>query len=86
MLPIITHVAIITKDGIVHSLPKPNRHHNILNLLNDIGYSWPITGEQGFLTDTGIYLNRLDGAALALKNGQVKKLNSPPKLFSEDLW
>lgn len=98
----ITHVAI-RQDGFVYSLPAPNRHHHILwilakrkglpnvpevadeNLLVqrlDIGED-----SQGFLDDTGQYLNRQEAEPVAFANGQVKngKLIGGP-LTSEDLW
>ena len=39
--------------------------------------------EQGFVTDTGDFVDRYKAAEIAFEAGQTKKLESP--LFSEDL-
>ena len=42
---------------------------------------------QGFLTDTNRFVDRIEGAKIALACGQIDKLNySNFKLFSEDLY
>jgi hypothetical protein len=44
---------------------------------------------QGFLTDTGRFVNRVEAFYIALKAGQIiNGTNSAttPKLYSEDLW
>lgn len=87
----ITHVAI-KYDGKVWSLPAPNRHHNVIRLIaktNGVGIKGPDV--QGFLDDSGTFLNRREGMALAEANGQLKRDNDPkhyqgPDLYSEDLW
>lgn len=82
----ITHVAI-KKDGKVYSLPKPNRHHNVIqHMARVLKMPTPITGEQGFVDDKGRFLGREDGRAHALKIGQVEKTLEPDLLYSEDLW
>ena len=82
---IITHVAI--DNGVVYTLPKPYRHHHIIKMMiNEYDELAPIIGEQGFVTDTGKFLDRESAATLALQNGQCNELDSPPELFSEDLW
>lgn len=50
------------------------------------GFPWPIVGEQEFLDDNGTFLDRIEGAEVAIKTGQIIKLKWPPNLFSEDLW
>lgn len=40
--------------------------------------------DQGFLTSTGRYVDRHEGAKIALASGQIDK--ATPHLFSEDLW
>ena len=43
--------------------------------------------ESGFLTDTNRFVDRVEGAEIALKCGQIEKLNyHSTKLFSEDLY
>lgn len=81
----IVGVAILI-GGEVISLPRPNRHHNLFPICKSRGFKAPYYGEQGFITDTGRFLNRIEGGKLALENGQVQKLHAPPELFSEDVW
>ena len=45
------------------------------------------SGEQGFVTDAGLFLSRELAAEHALQSGQIKKLKySTTHLFSEDLY
>ena len=81
----ITHVAIKYADK-VYSLPPPNRHANIIRMIG--GIKGPDT--QGFLDDTGNFLNRRDAFIHATACNQVK-VRQPgqyngDELFSEDLW
>lgn len=76
----------ISAFGIIASLPSPARHGDVLRKLADFN---PIVlgGDcQGFLTNTGRYVNRRDAADIALAAGQTDKLISAPDLYSEDLW
>jgi len=42
---------------------------------------------QGFLTNTNRFVDRIEGAQIALACGQIKELNySSKKLYSEDLY
>lgn len=88
---VITHVAIIYKDK-THSLPAPNRHHNIIhNLSKEYGIDSGGEAIQGFLDSEGNFLNREQAFILASKNGQLKRRTGPKyyqgnELFSEDLW
>ena len=70
-------------DGKVQTLPAPARHHNVL-------HKYPMPehkhGEQGFIDDSLGFVGRKKAAKIALAEGQVEKLHSPPWLFSEDLW
>ena len=81
----ITHVAIRWDDR-VYSQPKPYRHWNVLAFMHNDGINDFGNETQGFLTDEGYFLDRYDAAQHALKCGQVKKLQVPPRLYSEDLW
>lgn len=75
------------KTGLIFSLSRPNRHHNILHLMYDIKVSNGFGDVvQGFLSTHGDFYNREDAAKIALNNHQIEKLMSPPDLYSEDLW
>jgi len=58
----ITHVAI-KYNGVVYSLPAPNRHHNVIRLIGGV-YGSDI---QGFLDEEGVFLNRREAYVLAVK-------------------
>lgn len=86
----ITHVAI-KYDGVIYSLPRPNRHHHVIHLiatLNGVGIKGP--NVQGFLDENGEFLNRQDAFIRARRTGQIIR---PAEggyqggdLYSEDLW
>lgn len=74
----ITHVAVRSK-GKVYALPRPNRH-------KDVRERWKIDGgDSGFLIN-GEFYNRTEAGKIAMKSGQIKKMERPPYLHSEDLW
>lgn len=79
--------AILTDDGVVHSMPPPKRHHHILHAMN--GNDGPLIvarGEQGFLMSDGTFRDRRMAAVWALESGRIQRLQHPPNLYSEDLW
>lgn len=83
----LTHVAI-RKEGVVYSLPAPNRHHHILWILSkrrgnegvpDVADEHLLKetqdsggDSQGFLDANGQYLNRAEGLVRAQATGQIK--------------
>jgi len=81
----IEEVSIKLPSGDNASLKKPNRHHHIIHMLADLGHKTPIKGTQGFIYN-GKFVDRKTAAKIALKIGQIEKLNWPPNLYSEDLW
>jgi hypothetical protein len=70
----------------VFSLPRPNRHHNVMWWLSVLGIDTAQMHDQGFTLSNGQYASRTLAAKVALRNGQVSKLIAPPNLYSEDLW
>jgi len=87
----IISVAIKTADGLIHFLPKPNRHADVVHALHkatEYKMSNLIIahGEQGFVTDEGTFVNRIEAGKIAINSGQIKKMEYPPTLYSEDLW
>lgn len=86
----ITHVAIRYK-GRVWSLPRPNRHHNVIRKIADETGDTHIDSrgdDQGFLDADGRYLTRRQALVSALCNKQVLDENDirGGQLYSEDLW
>jgi hypothetical protein len=86
----ITHVAI-KHDGQVWSLPKPCRHHHVLELMFNKGVGSAGPDIQGFLNGDGQFLNRHDAMKAAVSSGQLNRRPGANNyqgemLFSEDLW
>lgn len=79
-----------TKNRLIISAPPPARHYHLLhgsvNLTKGMNHEDII---QGFLTSTGRFVTREEGAKLVSTNGQ-ETIDRPGKiytmLFSEDLW
>lgn len=85
----LTHVAIRFR-GTVYSLPAPNRHHHviaeILRQCPDVDHVYG--DEQGFLDESGRFLNRRQALASAEMCGQLRPgvVIRAERLFSEDVW
>lgn len=79
----------IKYDGKIYSLPKPNRHHDVIMMIfqeNGVGIAGPDV--QGFVDADGFFWNRRHALAIAHSFGQIldiKKIRAD-QLFSEDLW
>lgn len=71
---------------IIFSAPQPARHSDILIPLSQLNSGAALEAEQGFLTNTGLFLSRSEGLTLAKENGQLIRQHHPHQLFSEDLW
>ena len=80
--------AIISKCGDVVQLPRPARHHSIIAHMIDKGEGAPVTGSQGFVTDSGRFVTRREAMWIAITARQVKHNETihPTDLFTEDLW
>jgi hypothetical protein len=74
----------------VYFVSSPGRHHTLIKIMADMfKLPTPIGGEQGFITDTGEYVDRVEAKKLAIKYGQLldpEVRKSDKKLYSEDLW
>ena len=79
----VKQAAVRDGDGTVHTLPRPARHNDIIGQRH---VRMDEATVQGFLLEDGDFVNRVEAAAVALESGQVKQLNWPPQLYSEDLW
>lgn len=76
--------------GEVYSLPKPNRHAHVLHHISGLFGGIYIDArdeDQGFLDQSGRFLNRKQALVSAQVNNQ---LNDRPiiggRLYSENLW
>lgn len=83
----IVGVAMIV-DGVMHTLPAPKRHHNIIHKLALEEHNLPIKGEQGFIDENNNFLTREAALIHATENGQISPTVVPRggRLYSEDLW
>lgn len=75
-------------DGKIYAADAPGRHHHCIALMSLHGVTGPgNTQNQGFITNTGRYVNRREGLAIAVAANQlIQKTNPPEILFSEDVW
>jgi hypothetical protein len=73
---------------VIFSMPRPNRHHHILQAAFPAGETPPpYPLYQGFLTTTGRFVDRFDAMVIAREAGDFKDGDPKrPELFSEDLW
>jgi hypothetical protein len=79
--------AAIRENGVVYTLPRPARHHTIMGEMCDKhGFTHVDGCGQGFVTDADRFVDRIEGAAIAIAAGQIAALRWPPNLYSEDLW
>ena len=88
--PKITHVAI-RFNGEIYSLPAPNRHHHLIrHIVETTGVDSVDSREddQGFLDESGRYLNRRQALYSARVNNQIKDESKvrAKMLTSEDVW
>jgi hypothetical protein len=73
--------------GVIHALPPPNRHHNIVHALGYAGIDLVGREEQGFLLSDGSFADRPQALVIARAAGQVLRETGPHiGLFSEDVW
>lgn len=87
--------AAVQYRGVTLSLPPPARHHTILqtmDILVGISQDELHSSYQGFLTNEGRYVNRVEAWYIAYKADQLIHLKGDeksfrkPELYSEDLW
>lgn len=85
-------VAIKTLDGVVHTLPPPARHHDVIHALARAGMSQiehcgPMEDSQGFLLNNGQFCRRAPAKLIAERGGQlIKRAMNLHELYSEDVW
>lgn len=78
--------AAITHFGKIYALARPARHHNIISLIcEELKTGFVGSGGQGFLTNTGRFVDRREGEEVARRAGQVTSIIGSV-LTSEDMW
>lgn len=86
--------AAIRRNGLIFTMPRPARHHTILNHMAQKEEIDAIDVEQGFLTNDGQYASREEAFVTARRCQQIDVDKSRSSgmswgqrhLFSEDLW
>lgn len=82
--------AAILHAGRVYSVDRPGRHGDVIRIMAQAGLDAAAMHDQGFLTDTGRFVDRVQARQIAARSGQLlpprKNGYTGPKLFSEDLW
>lgn len=80
----------ILYNGKIYNLPKPNRHHNVIQeiaKINGVGINGP--DKQGFYSKDIAFIGRTFAMQIALQTKQLKRKPggyTGDELFSEDLW
>lgn len=86
--------AAIKQDGAICSVPRPGRHHDVIRAMARAGVPIPIVGKQGFLTNDGLFVDRVEANRIAVMAEQTlpSPCNGLPfetvgrELYSEDVW
>ena len=76
--------AAILREGSIFTLPRPARHTDIIRWMAERKMPTPYSEGQGFLTNLGRFVNRIEGALVAHTSGQTEKTIT--MLMTEDLW
>lgn len=86
----LTHVAVRDSHGAVWSLPRPHRHHHVLEMMHAHGAKQDKDepdSRQGFLDSHGHYLTRKQARVNAELHDQLKGGKTIASILtSEDLW
>lgn len=82
--------AALMKDGRVFSVERPGRHDQVIRFAHTtLGLSTdpmePLREDvQGFVTNSGRFVDRFEAVGIAVKAGQIA--GHKYKLYSEDVW
>ena len=79
--------AAIFYHGVIFSAPPPARHHTVAHAMAEMGLGVEAQRCQGFVTNTGRFVEREAACAIARAAEQIKVKTGPDYiLFSEDVW
>lgn len=84
----IVAVAVRDEKGVIHTLPAPARHHDVVREMHDKGLrNMGPDIEQGFLLSDGRFCRRKPAKRIAERAGQLlPRASKLAELFSEDVW
>jgi hypothetical protein len=83
---IVAAAICMNKNGLVVSLPRPARHHNVHMAAVELGMEIVGEHEQGFLTSEGRFVRRAPARRIAQAAGQLKGDPISNAFTSEELW
>lgn len=91
VVPFVSDGAPSPEDGVIISARPPHRHHHLLPAgYITKGNKVVLPQEQGFLTSTGRFVDRVEAMQIALRSGQrfsgQLPLGTYKELYSEHLW
>ncbi len=94
MTETIERAALRTRGGLVFSVERPGRRHDVIAMMNAMGPFNPrATREevgastQGFITSLDRFVDRREARVIADAAGQcIERDGSRPELYSEDVW
>ncbi|MBP8231768.1 MAG: hypothetical protein KAY22_05640 [Rhizorhabdus sp.] len=70
--------AAIKLDDLMHATAaRPNRHHDVIRVLRDNGWTGPVQGDRQGFDHKGTFISRAEAA---------KRVGKEGILFTEDLW
>lgn len=79
--------AAIKRGMKIFDVPRPGRHHDVINLMRDRGYDLAACERQGFTTSSGRFVNRREAMKIAKAAGQlIAEPRYRDTLFSEDIF
>lgn len=81
--------AAIFYNGVIYSVARPGRHHTVIAMMVADGFPTEAMSlkNQGFVTSTGRFVDRYEGARVARAAGQIVREPTPPDMLtSEDVW
>lgn len=78
--------AAIRIGDVVAWVPRPGRHHNIVNTLGRLRPEAEHQMIQGFIDHRYHFMDRMAAGEHAINTGQIPELHWPPNLYTEDLW
>ena len=81
--------AAIFYNGVIYAVPRPGRHHTVIAMMAGEGLpnEAMALSNQGFVTSTGRFVDRYEGARIARSAGQIIREPTPPDMLtSEDVW
>ena len=81
--------AAIFYNGVIYAVPRPGRHHTVIAMMANEGLPNEAMAlpNQGFVTSTGRFVDRYEGARIARAAGQIIREPTPPDMLtSEDVW